>query len=888
MRSDAQSEAAPSEPRSNPAARRDFFDKYDILEKVGGGGQGEIWKAWDLEFHRCVAMKRIAEPAAADAPAVQRFLAEAQIASQLEHPGVLPIFDVGFDPDGRAYYTTQLLSGRTLDDLWRQIHSSAEARPDLNLALGHLLRVCEVMSHAHSRGVIHRDLKPANILVGAFGDVRVVDWGSAHILEAAQKNFPAAFGPDAPAIETDRRRAMEADPHSPFATASSGQPVTLLFTPPEIVAGRAAAPGPSTDIYAVGVMLYQLLTGQPPYLGPGGKLPGRTELKGHILSGPPPPVRSLNPRASRDIAAICQKAMAPDPAARYATMAELGEDLRAAIETRPVQARRPTMLLKLQKWSQRNFPYVLLGCAALLLVSIALSVAHGFKAERDAARQTGLIRNAELAARSGHWREAISDWDAAEAAGYGDTIYLNLQRAEAWTILAEPGLADVLLNRLAARSDLGAERGVVLLWLGEHELFDGAKSAHGAQLVREAMAAGLTNADLSFARGLLAESTPEALDLFHQALRYDPYHHGAHRHSLSLEFLLGRHQELANHLAVFKILYPDDPSPVSISATEAAMAGNLAAARTELATLRGRVNSNILEQADQDCVAFAAAAKFYDVDALLREDPPGRTPLDQLRTNPFSAGAVLMPGDYTGLTNHQAFRIPRLPCIQQGMLAAGDGLARLLQPYLANPVVAVQEVEYGWQHHPEGLIPVLAGMLLENKQPPTGPPLISIMQMQARLYQMGADSPSMMPQMGRLARYLAARTEFELATRQPTNSFSAISNCLADIRAAAASPDTSALEHHAYLPFALGLGDNHLALQLVDLLEQRRPGDPATRRDAIKVELALGAFGPALDKIDKILSGDPNDAWALAQRQIALSGLKALVDSPKISPKMNP
>ena len=211
---------------------------------------------------------------------------------------------------------------------------------------------------------------------------------------------------------------------------------------------------------------------------------------------------------------------------------------------------------------------------------------------------------------------------------------------------------------------------------------------------------------------------------------------------------------------------------------------------------------------NQACGAYAAAATFYDVDALLRHQPPGRTPLDECGPTRFSAGVMLMPGDFMGLTNRPVWRIARLPCIQQGMLAAGDGLGRLIHPYLANPVIAVREIEFGWQHHPEALMPALAGMMLENQQPRTGPPLDTIRELQARLYQMSADSACMMPQIGRLARYLAARTECELAASQPTNSLSAITNCLADIRAAVGAPETSALECRAYLQFALQFGDN--------------------------------------------------------------------------------
>ena len=251
-------------------ARRDFFAKYEILERVAGGGQGDIWRVWDSELRRCVAMKRLGVAALGSEPAVYRFLAEAQIASQLEHPGVLPIFDVGLDPDGRPFYTTQLLPGTTLGDVWRRVQIRADREWTIPRALELLGRVCEVMAHAHSRGVIHRDLKPSNVLVGPFGDVRVIDWGSAHVLPTARKDFEEPFVPlNREVIQTDRGAALLAERGSPLATASAGQPITILFMPPEILAGRADELGPQTDIYSVGVMLYELLAGQPPYVRRG-------------------------------------------------------------------------------------------------------------------------------------------------------------------------------------------------------------------------------------------------------------------------------------------------------------------------------------------------------------------------------------------------------------------------------------------------------------------------------------------------------------------------------------------------------------------------------------------------------------------------------------------
>ena len=851
------------------APRRDFFEKYDLLEKVAGGGQGVVWKAWDFEFHRCVAMKRIAEQSVHDLPAVHRFLAEAQIASQLEHPGILPIFDVGLDPDGRPYYTTQLLPGDTLETVWRQVHATAGSAWTLTRALELLLRVCEVMGHAHSRGVIHRDLKPANILVGAFGDVRVVDWGSAHILEASLANFENAFvALNSPAIETDRNRAMRGNPDSPLATASSGQPVTLLFTPPEIVAGELEALGPATDLYAMGVMLYQLLTGRLPYGAVDGKFPEREELKQRILRGSPASVRALNPRASRDLAAICQQAMAHRQADRYPTMAGLAEDLRAALEIRPVQARRPGVFLKLQKWSQRNFSYVLLAGGALLLLSVAFSSARGFKAQRDAAQQSTLVRNAELAARNGHWRDALQDWQAADDAGYSDKVYLGLQAAEAWTILSEPEKSRAELVRLSRRGDLGAQRGAVLLRLGEHELFDRATAARGAQDIRSAQAAGLNAADVFFAAGLLADSTPEALEQLGHALQLNPYHHGAQLHALGLEFLLGRHAALATRIRIFKILYPDDFTPVVIEAAEQAMAGDETAALAALDGIRERAGTNTCAQLARAFKTYAAAARFHDLDRWLAAKNAGA----ESSTN---AAVLLAPGE---VFNRDALtpglRLPQLPCLQKGLLEGGDALARLSLSYLGNPENSVAQIESAWRHHPEALVPVMGGLILDARQPAGQAAPLELRRLEARLFQLGADSPSVLAALPRLARFLAVRAEFGLAGDSPPDE-TARTNCLANLRQALANAN-SPEEFHLYSGYAAKLNDPALEREIVSRWEARFPSDVDARRGRVEAETAAGAYGLALRLAGEFLSDHPGDPRMLEKRQEILDGIRQL------------
>ena len=887
---DKVSPAAPPADFVRLLPRKDFFRKYGPMEQVDRGGQGVILKVWDYDLRRCVAMKRLGGDALKSRPALYRFLAEAQITSQLEHPGILPIFDVGLDPDDRPVYTTQLLrQGTTLKEIWKRTARrgvNEKVREGVEL----LARVCEVMAHAHNRGVIHRDLKPSNVMVGPFGDVRVIDWGSAHVLEGARRDFEESLVPlDRDAVQTDRGEALEAEPGSVLATAQSGLPVTVIFTPPEVLSGKGE-PGPRTDIYSLGVMLYELLAGRAPYSNADGALPSPEVLRGQILQGPPMPVRTLDPSVSRDLAAICAKAMAHDPVDRYGGMQELFNDLRAALEIRPVQARKPGPLLILQKWAQRHAGYVALGGLAVMLATGAFAVSRGLKAQRDLARRVAEVNDAlgkaELATRTGEWRAALDAWDKAEAAGYRDRVHLGLRRAEAWTVLAESDRAHAELTKLVKRTDLGDRRGAVLLRLGERELSLQATSQRGVQRVREALAAGLDGADLSFAKGLLAETTPQALELFRQTLQLNPFHHGAHTCSLGLEHMLGRHQELAEHLRVFKALFPDDSSGILVEASELAVEGNLAEAEARLELVGGTTDPAHLDRLRAGFRILAWTIRRYDIEAHLYEHTSDLAEDDQFLADIFSFLGNWDPS--AGPPSFSGFRMPHLPCVQAGLHEALPALQALAFPFWGDLDSVVAKIHSSWQHHPEATIPMFAATFLDSRHPRAGPKSLFLLKIQAELFQLAADSPSVLSSLGRTALYRAAQSHFELANRQSTNADRNREACLGNIRRALEIEHLSAAEGRAYFEMAFSLGNFDLAGDFLNPWELQKPGDADAFRARVRLELATGAFGNALELLDGRLAARPNDHWAIEQREHAVTRLRELLNSAQANPKPNP
>ncbi|AFL72801.1 serine/threonine protein kinase [Thiocystis violascens] len=375
-----------------PDGTRAALARFDLLEPLGQGAMGVVLLARDRDLGRKVAYKRLRGELGAKPDMVQRFLAEAQITAQLDHPNVVPLYSLEHEDAQQLGYAMKLVQGETLESLIRQARSTLESgrilppRLQRETLLDHFLKICDAIAFAHSRGVIHRDLKPANIMVGHFHEVYVMDWGIARVLESSR-----VPGTDMAERVSCARSGVGAGMETADGIATT-QCGSLLGTPkymsPEQARGEIDQLDERSDLYSLGLILFELICLRPAFGGPDvGTLLDR------IQRGQRQPVAAPSPRGSipRELKAIVDKATQAEPTERYQSAADLAEDLRHHLRGEAVSALRDNPLQSTLRWIGHHRQRALNLFLATLLIGFlatgALWYRHTVELEKIHERQ---------------------------------------------------------------------------------------------------------------------------------------------------------------------------------------------------------------------------------------------------------------------------------------------------------------------------------------------------------------------------------------------------------------------------------------------------------------------------------------------------------------------
>ncbi|MCR9247470.1 MAG: protein kinase [bacterium] len=315
------------------------FGDYRIVREVGRGGMGAVFEAEQISLGRRVALKLLHDRLTWSPAAIARFRREAAVASSLQHPGIVPIYEVG-EWEGRHYFSMEFLAGRPLHEVMHQPRLGVRSDCSRTAEAAELVaRVADALQHAHERGLVHRDVKPHNIMLGLDGSVRLLDFGLVKELQLEQESVT---------------REYLGTPH---------------YSSPEQVAGKPARP--TSDVFSLGIVLYELLSGRLPFDGPTSH-----EVLNRIEVGEFEPLSRAARGTPRDLQIICGKAMEQLPGNRYSTAGELAADLRRFLRIEPIQAKPPRVTVRVGKWLRRHRLQVALwGVVSLLIVAAPLAYA---------------------------------------------------------------------------------------------------------------------------------------------------------------------------------------------------------------------------------------------------------------------------------------------------------------------------------------------------------------------------------------------------------------------------------------------------------------------------------------------------------------------------------
>jgi tetratricopeptide (TPR) repeat protein/tRNA A-37 threonylcarbamoyl transferase component Bud32 len=562
-------------------ARLPVLPGYDVLEPIGEGGMGIVYKARQLHLNRIVAVKMLLRDRVHRTEELIRFHTEAEAAARLQHPNIVQIFEVG-EADGQPFLVLEFIDGQSLERRLRQ----APLPP--REAAGLVQTVARALHHAHERNIVHRDLKPSNVLLDAAGTPRIADFGLARKLEDTEGLTPSG--------------------------AVLGTP---SYMAPEQAQGNTRSVGPLADLYACGALLYDLLTGRPPF-----KADTVVDTLLQVIHDEPVRPSRLQPKVPHDLETIVLTCLRKEPHKRYASAEALADDLGRFLDGKPIRARPVGLVERAVRWARRQPAQAALvavvACGILLLLGAGLWYAdherrraEEAQLQRDIAEQESdravraeqkakqlladsYASTAQLAMRRGDWRTALRYLEKALAEGHSAPTGLRLERVRALAAVGEIPTAVADLEALSRLPGLGQrERALVLLWQGDIALSRSSSHADKAlEVVAQAVRLGLPEADHAYARGLLAPTSREAVQHLEKALKIEPFHHRANGVLGFLLLSLGQLAEARDRVAFAESAFPDDPTFTLLHASLFALEDRMAGARMLLEQARPRMSKS--------------------------------------------------------------------------------------------------------------------------------------------------------------------------------------------------------------------------------------------------------------------------------------------------------
>jgi eukaryotic-like serine/threonine-protein kinase len=465
----AEPDIGPILPRPRPAREpeavlpRHDSERYEIIQEHARGGLGRIVRAHDHKMRRQVALKELLSPGDRSEA---RFVREAIVTGQLEHPSIVPVYEASRRPDGTLYYAMKLVGGRSL----KQLITETRTLPERLTLLPNVLAVADAVSYAHSKRIIHRDLKPSNVMVGDHGETIVIDWGLAKDLSASPNPAEISADDDGPADHHGASR--ERHSRDDGLTVAGSVMGTPIYMPPEQARGHPV--DERADVYALGAILYHVIAGQPPYHGATPE-----KLLAQVRTAPPPSIESLETGIAADLAALVGKAMARDPSARYPNAGALADDLRRFLAGQLVRAHDYSAAERAARWIRAHRALARL-LAAILVIAV---VTGGWVLRREASlRRAAEVARTDLAAQTRALSEqtlALMEAQGTSELAAGRALRAAVLFAEAYsegrdTFALRLGLGEAMRHVEAVRAVLRGH---------EHAVVAAAFSPDGARVV---------------------------------------------------------------------------------------------------------------------------------------------------------------------------------------------------------------------------------------------------------------------------------------------------------------------------------------------------------------------------------------------------------------------